>query len=111
MPGHSIINYLIIRPLYAGVSNIRIIYLYSMNTHIVDGNKIARTTMKQLVSQVKDISLAGECANAMDAYNLLQEQLFDLVLLDIEMPGMTGLELTKNLGNKRPVIIFTTSKK
>lgn len=82
-----------------------------MNVLIVDDNKIARTTMKQLASQVKDIVLAGECPNAMDAYNLLQDQPVDLILLDIEMPGMTGLELTKNLGNKRPVIIFTTSKK
>ena len=81
-----------------------------MNALIVDDNKIARTTMKQLSSQVKDIILAGECANAMDAYNLLQEQHVDLILLDIEMPGMTGLELTKNLDTKRPVIIFTTSK-
>jgi DNA-binding LytR/AlgR family response regulator len=47
----------------------------------------------------------------MDAYNLLQEQPVDLLLLDIEMPGMSGLELTKNLGSKRPVIIFTTAKK
>ena len=82
-----------------------------MNTIIVDDNKIARTTMKQLVSQVKDMLLVGECANAMDAYNLLQEQPVDIILLDIEMPGMTGLELTKNLGNKKPIIIFTTSKK
>ena len=82
-----------------------------MNTIIVDDNRIARTTMKQLASQVKDITLVGEYANAMDAYNLLQELPVDLILLDIEMPGMTGLELTKNLGAKRPVIIFTTSKK
>jgi DNA-binding LytR/AlgR family response regulator len=82
-----------------------------MNTLIVDDNKIARTTLKQLASQVKDIVLAGECTNALDAYNFLQEQRVDLILLDIEMPGMTGLELTKNLGNKRPLIIFTTSKK
>jgi len=82
-----------------------------MNALIVDDNKIARTTMKQLASQVKDIIVVGECPNAMDAYNLLQEQLVDLVFLDIEMPGMTGLELTKNLGNRKPVIIFTTSKR
>ena len=82
-----------------------------MNTIIVDDNRIARTTMKQLASQVKDITLVGEYANAMDACNLLQELPVDLILLDIEMPGMTGLELTKNLGAKRPVIIFTTSKK
>ncbi|HQW82870.1 MAG TPA: LytTR family DNA-binding domain-containing protein [Ferruginibacter sp.] len=78
---------------------------------IVDDNKIARTTMKHLASQVKDIEVAGECATAMDAYNFLQEQPVDILLLDIEMPGISGLELTKNLGNKRPVIIFTTSKK
>jgi DNA-binding LytR/AlgR family response regulator len=81
-----------------------------MNCLIVDDNKIARTTIKQLASQVKDITIAGECANAMDAYNLLQHEPVDLILLDIEMPGMTGLELTKHLGNKRPLIIFTTSK-
>jgi DNA-binding LytR/AlgR family response regulator len=82
-----------------------------MNCLIVDDNKIARTTMKQLASQVKDVIVAGECASAMDAYNELQELPVDLMLLDIEMPGMSGLELTKNLGNKKPVIIFTTSKK
>lgn len=82
-----------------------------MNCLIVDDNKIARTTMKQLASQVKDLVITGECAQAMEAYNFLLEQPVDLVFLDIEMPGMTGLELIKNLGDKRPVIIFTTSKK
>jgi DNA-binding LytR/AlgR family response regulator len=82
-----------------------------MNCLIVDDNKIARTTMKHLASQVNDITVVGECISAMDAYNLMQEQPVNLVLLDIEMPGMTGLELTKNMGNKRPVIIFTTSKR
>src|SRR5882762_1713221 len=82
-----------------------------MKCVIVDDNKIARTTLKQLASQVKDITVVGECTNAMEAYNFMHEQTVDLVLLDIEMPGMTGLELTKNLGSRRPVIIFTTSKK
>lgn len=67
--------------------------------------------MKQMVSQVKDMALLGECSNAMDAYNFMQEQPVDMLLLDIEMPGMTGIELTKNLGDKKPVIIFTTSKR
>lgn len=78
---------------------------------IVDDNKIARTTLKHLTSQVKDLTVAGECATAMEAYNLIQQQPVDIILLDIEMPHMTGLELTKNLGSKKPVIIFTTSKK
>jgi DNA-binding LytR/AlgR family response regulator len=47
----------------------------------------------------------------MEAYNAINEEPVDLLLLDIEMPDMTGLELIKNLGNKKPLIIFTTAKK
>src|SRR6478672_8936273 len=82
-----------------------------MNCLIVDDNKIARATLQQLASQLNDLTVVGECDNAMDAYNFLQQEPVDLVLLDIEMPGMSGLELTKNLGKNRPLIVFTTSKK
>jgi DNA-binding LytR/AlgR family response regulator len=82
-----------------------------MNVLIVDDNEIARTTLLQLAGRVKDITVVGECADAMQAYNLLQDEAVDVILLDIEMPGMTGLELIKNLGAKRPLIVFTTSKK
>jgi DNA-binding LytR/AlgR family response regulator len=88
-----------------------IVYLSFMNCIIVDDNKIARATLQQLTSQINDLAVVGECDNAMDAYNLIQEQPVDLILLDIEMPGMSGLDLTRNLGNSRPLIIFTTSKK
>ncbi|CAL1518313.1 LytTR family DNA-binding domain-containing protein [Chitinophaga sp. MM2321] len=82
-----------------------------MNCLIVDDNKMARTAMNQLASHVAHLHIAGECSSAMEAYNLLQEEKIDLLLLDIEMPGMSGLELTRNLGKKRPVIIFTTVNK
>ena len=82
-----------------------------MNALIIDDNNIARTTLKQMAGKIKDLVIVGECADAIEAYNLLQTNPVDLLLLDIEMPGMTGLELTKNIGNKRPVIIFITSKK
>jgi len=82
-----------------------------MNCLIIDDNMIARTTMKQLASQIKDLVVIADFDNAMDAYAFLQQQPVDILLLDIEMPGMTGLELTKNLSRNRPLIIFTTSKK
>ena len=82
-----------------------------MRILIVDDNIIARTTLKQLASQVQDLEVVGECANASDAYNFLQQAPADLLLLDIEMPGMTGLELVKAVSHKRPLIIFTTSKR
>ncbi|RYY63169.1 LytR/AlgR family response regulator transcription factor [Flaviaesturariibacter aridisoli] len=81
-----------------------------MKCIIVDDNKMARMAMKQLVGQVKDLDLVAECEDAMEAYNIINKQPIDLIFLDIEMPGMTGLELTKNLGHKSPLIIFTTAK-
>lgn len=81
-----------------------------MRCLIVDDNKMARMAMKQLVSQVKWLELVDECSDAMEAYNHLAKQDIDLLLLDIEMPDMTGLELTKKLGNRSPLIIFTTAK-
>jgi DNA-binding LytR/AlgR family response regulator len=82
-----------------------------MNALIIDDNKIARTTIRQLARKVGDIVVVAECSNAMEAYELVQTQPVDLLLLDIEMPAMSGLDLTRNLTSKRPVIIFVSSKK
>src|SRR6266542_1663126 len=81
-----------------------------MKCVIVDDNPMARMAMKKLAEQVKDISVVAECENAMEAYNIVSNQPVDLLLLDIEMPGMSGIELTKNLGKKSPFIVFTTAK-
>jgi len=82
-----------------------------MKAIIVDDNKMARATMIELAKKIKDLIVVGECKDAVEAYNLLREETVDLLLLDIEMPGMTGLDLIRNMGNKRPIIIFITSKK
>lgn len=82
-----------------------------MNVLIIDDNPIARSILKRLCSQQPDLNVAGECATAEEAYTLLQTQTVDLLLLDIEMPGMSGLQLVEKLGKRRPIIIFTTSKK
>lgn len=82
-----------------------------MDVLIVDDNKIARATLKQLASQVKDIALVGEAADALEAISLIKKTAPQLVLLDIEMPGMSGIDLVKALGNSKPLIIFSTSKK
>ncbi len=82
-----------------------------MNALIIDDNEMARMALKQLADRVNDLTIVAECSGAFEAYNLLLSEPVDLLLLDVEMPGMSGLELTKNLTNKRPVIIFITSKK
>jgi len=82
-----------------------------MNALIIDDNQMARMTLKQLAGRIDDLTIVAECSGAYEAYNLLLSEPVDLLLLDVEMPGMSGLELTKNLTNKRPIIIFITSKK
>ncbi len=66
--------------------------------------------LKQLVSQMQTLELVAECSNAMEAYNHLAANSIDLLFLDIEMPEMSGIDLIKKLGAKKPLIIFTTAK-
>lgn len=81
-----------------------------MNCILVDDNKMARTAIKLLIGQVDFLHLKQECATPLEAFNYLQTEDVDLVFLDVEMPGMSGIELVKNL-EKRPIIILITSKK
>ncbi len=82
-----------------------------MKALIVDDNDIARTTMAHLAKQIPDLTIVNEYSNAIEAYHHLQNNHIDLIFLDIEMPEMTGIELTKNLSGKDIIIIFTSSNK
>lgn len=82
-----------------------------MKALIVDDNDIARTTLSHLAKQIPNLTIVNEFSNAIEAYNYLQTNSVDLIFLDIEMPEMTGIELTKNLSGKETIIIFTTSNK
>jgi len=82
-----------------------------MTCIIVDDNSIARTTLSQLAGRVENLEVLAEFSNAVEAYNYLQNHEVDLILLDIEMPDMSGIELTRHLKDKDVIIVFTTSKK
>jgi len=90
-------------------------YIYArngkkMNCIVVDDNKLARTAVIQLIAQVDYLNLKEEFSTPVEAFNYLKKQDVDLVFLDVEMPGMTGIELIKNI-EKRPLIILITSKR
>lgn len=82
-----------------------------MNCLIVDDNPIARTTLRQLVSRDPQLVLVGECSDAMEAYQAIRDVPVDLLLLDIEMGDMSGIDLVKSLTNKHLIVIFITSKR
>jgi two-component system LytT family response regulator len=81
-----------------------------MNCIIVDDDPLALRALRQMISQVDYLELVQEFSNATDALTFLSTEAVDLAILDVEMPGMTGLELIKTL-EKRPIIILTSSKK
>lgn len=86
-------------------------YHYAMITClIVDDNDMSRLTLHQLALQTGSLLVTGECKNAMEAHRNITANPPDLVLLDIEMPGMSGIELLKILP-KKTLVILTTSKK
>lgn len=82
-----------------------------MKALIVDDNDIARITLSHLAKQVPNLTIVNEYSNAIEAYHHLQNNQVDLIFLDIEMPEMTGIELTKALSGKETIIIFTSSNK
>lgn len=81
-----------------------------MNCLIVDDELMARKSLEKFCSKSIELTLIGTCENAEDALLLLQKNEIDLLFLDIEMPGMNGLELLEVLPYM-PQVIFTTSNK
>jgi two-component system, LytTR family, response regulator len=81
-----------------------------MDCIIIDDSKMARMAIKMLISQVDFLNLKKECEDPVEGFNYLKAEPVDLVFLDVEMPGMSGIELLKNL-SKPPIVILVTSKK
>ncbi|MCB0628315.1 MAG: LytTR family DNA-binding domain-containing protein [Saprospiraceae bacterium] len=82
-----------------------------MTCLIVDDNAMARTALRHLIADIDYITLKGECENAISTIRFLRDTAVDLILLDVEMPNMSGLELIKTLHQQKPLIIFVTSKR
>jgi two-component system LytT family response regulator len=81
-----------------------------MNCMIIDDDEMSRRTLNQLVSQAEDLELADTCTNAIEAMSILNSKKVDLLLLDIEMPGISGPQLLKSI-HKPPLVIVVSSKK
>lgn len=75
---------------------------------IVDDEPLARKLIASHVTQIDSLEVVGEFGLAVDAANFLRKQKVDLLFLDIQMPGITGLQLVETLRNP-PAIILTTA--
>ncbi len=75
---------------------------------IVDDEELARELLESYIEQLPQFELVAACASAIEANEILKTKPIDLLLLDIEMPVLKGIEFYKNLSSK-PQVIFTTA--
>jgi two-component system response regulator AlgR len=78
---------------------------------IVDDEAPARERLRSLLAEIADVEVVGEAANGADALSLTEDVAPDVVLLDVRMPGMDGLQAARHLNvlEEPPAVIFTTA--
>lgn len=69
---------------------------------IADDHTIVRKGLNEILAETSDMVVAGEACNAQEALNMVRKDEFDILVLDITMPGRSGLEVLKELKNEKP---------
>lgn len=75
---------------------------------IVDDEPLALDLLEKYVRQTPFLEMAGRCSSALEVLARLENESVDLLFLDIQMPELSGLELSRTLG-QGPKVIFTTA--
>lgn len=75
---------------------------------VVDDEPLAVNILVKYVSQTPILKLVATCSDAMEALSVIKKENIDLVLLDINMPKLSGVSLVRALKNP-PMVIFTTA--
>jgi len=78
---------------------------------LADDDRGMRTVMRKMIAKVEGFALVGEADNGLDLMKLVEEKRPQVVFLDVEMPGMTGVECARIIQDTDPttVLIFATA--
>jgi two-component system, NarL family, invasion response regulator UvrY len=71
---------------------------------IADDHTILRDGLKQILSECSDMTVAGEADNGFDALSKIRAEHWDVVLLDMAMPGKSGIDLLKQIKSEKPAL-------
>lgn len=71
---------------------------------IADDHTIVREGLKQLLAAASDLAVVGEAQNGHEVLQRVRKQEFDLLLLDLSMPGKSGIELIKQIHDEKPAL-------
>jgi two-component system LytT family response regulator len=80
-----------------------------MRVLIADDEPLARRALAQLLVRHTDVEIAGECADGAEVRDALARDSIDVLLLDVRMPELSGLEAARLVDGARPVIVFVTA--
>lgn len=81
-----------------------------LNCIAVDDEKLVLDLLADDIRRVPFLHLVATCRNALEATDVLQKQPVDLIFLDIQMPGLSGLQFVQSL-SRPPMVIFVTAYK
>jgi two-component system LytT family response regulator len=79
-----------------------------MRVAIVDDEELARQILREYLARLPDLEVVAECANGFEAVKAVSELRPDLLLLDVQMPKLSGFEVLELLG-RDVAVIFTTA--
>ena len=80
-----------------------------MRILIVDDESLARSYLVEQLANEADVEITGQAANGFDAVKMAEELPCDLMLLDVQMPKLSGFEVMELLGARAPAVIFVTA--
>src|SRR5580698_8387300 len=83
----------------------------ALRTLVVDDEPVARKVLREELESIADVEVVGEADNGVSALEQIASQRPDLVLLDLQMPGMGGLEVVRKIrgGARLPAIVIVTA--
>lgn len=81
-----------------------------INCIIIDDEPLAMAVTENYIQKIPYLNLIDKFENPVDAYEILQEEIVDLIFLDIEMPNLTGIDFLKTLSKPPKVIIISANK-